>query len=73
VILAAGRFFIAERERLQNGVAHGEPRQHRLRFVADPAGALPVDLMLADARTFATILRSPERFENGVDLQDVKY
>ena len=75
----------------------------RLRFVADPAEALPVDLMLADARTFATIqgdsrrcdignglslaipsplhliamklhaLRSPERFENGVDLQDVKY
>jgi len=75
----------------------------RLRFVADPAGALPVDLMLVDARTFATIqgdsrrcdignglslaipsplhliamklhaLRSPERFENGVDLQDVKY
>ena len=103
MILAAGRFFIAERERLQNGVAHGEPRQHRLRFVADPAGALPVDLMLADARTFAAIqgdsrrcdignglsfaipsplhliamklhaLRSPERFENGVDLQDVKY
>lgn len=75
----------------------------RLRFVADPAEALPVDLMLADARTFATVqgashrcdignglslaipsplhliamklhaVRSPERFENGVDLQDVKY
>jgi hypothetical protein len=75
----------------------------RLRFFADPAGALPVDLMLADARTFAIIqgdsrrceignalslsipsplhliamklhaLRSPAHFENGVDLQDVKY
>lgn len=75
----------------------------RLRFVAAPAEALPVDLMLADAQTFATIqgssrrcdignglslsipsplhliamklhaLRSPARFENGVDLQDVKY
>lgn len=75
----------------------------RLRFVADPAAALPVDLMLADARTFATVqgdslrcevgnglslaipsplhliamklhaLRNAERFENGVDLQDVKY
>lgn len=75
----------------------------RLRFVADPAGALPVDLMLADPRTFTTIqgasrgcdignglslaipsplhliamklhaLRSPTRFANGIDLQDVKY
>jgi hypothetical protein len=75
----------------------------RLRFAADPAGALPVDLMLADPQTFARIqgdsrrcdignglslaipsplhliamklhaLRSPARFENGVDLQDVKY
>ncbi len=75
----------------------------RLRFVAHPAEALPVDLMLADARTFTTIqresrrcdignglslaipsplhliamklhaLRSPARFENGIDLQDVKY
>ena len=75
----------------------------RLRFVANPAEALPVDLMLADAQTFATIqgesrrcdignglslaipsalhliamklhaLRSPARFEHGIDLQDVKY
>jgi hypothetical protein len=75
----------------------------RLQFVAAPAEALPVDLMLADAQTFATIqgssrrcdignglslaipsalhliamklhaLRSPARFENGIDLQDVKY
>lgn len=75
----------------------------RLRFAADPAGALPVDLMLADNHTFATIqresrrcdignglsltipsplhliamklhaLRSPQRFESGVDLQDVKH
>ena len=75
----------------------------RLRFAAVPAEALPVDLMLADAQTFATIqgssrrcdignglslaipsplhliamklhaLRSPARFENGVDLLDVKY
>ena len=75
----------------------------RLHFAADPAEALPVDLMLADTQTFATIqrnsrrcdignglslaipsplhliamklhaLRSPARFENGVDLQDVKY
>jgi hypothetical protein len=75
----------------------------RLRFVADPAKALPVDLMLADSATFAAIegssrrcdlgnglslaipsplhliamklhaLRSPARFANGIDLQDVKH
>lgn len=75
----------------------------RLRFAAAPAEALPVDLMLADASTFAAIqagsrrcdigngrslaipsalhliamklhaLRSPSRFENGIDLQDVKH
>jgi len=75
----------------------------RLHFAADPAGALPVDLMLADPQTFAAIqrdsrrcdlgnglslaipsplhliamklhsLRSPVRFENGIDLQDVKH
>lgn len=82
---------------------HRTPNFVRLRFAADPAEALPVDLMLADLQTFATIqrdsrrcdignglslaipsplhliamklhaLRSPARFENGVDLQDVKY
>ena len=75
----------------------------RLHFVAAPSEALPVDLMLADASTFAAIekssrrcdvgngqslavpsplhliamklhaLRSPARFENGIDLQDVKH
>ncbi len=75
----------------------------RLHFIADPAGALPVDLMLADPKTFATTqeasgrcdignglslaipsplhliamklhaLRSPARFENGIDVQDVKH
>lgn len=75
----------------------------RLRFAAAPAEALPVDLMLADPQTFATIqgssrqcdignglslaipsplhliamklhaLRSPARFENGIDLLDVEY
>jgi hypothetical protein len=74
----------------------------RLHLAADPAGALPVDLMLADTQTFSTIrrdsrccdignglsvvvpsplhliamklhaLRNPERFESGVDLQDVE-
>ena len=82
---------------------HRTPNFVRLRFAANPAEALPVDLMLADAQTFATIqrdsrrcdignglslaipsplhliamklhaLRSPARFANGVDLQDVKY
>jgi hypothetical protein len=85
------------------GPFHRTPNFIRLRFVAAPAEALPVDLMLADAQTFATIqgssrrcdignglslaipsplhliamklhaLRSPARFENGIDLQDVKY
>ena len=75
----------------------------RLHFAADPAGALPVDLMLAEEQTFARIrqksqrsdigeglsfvipsplhliamklhaLRNPQRFESGVDLQDVKH
>ena len=75
----------------------------RLRFAADRAGALPVDLMLADEQTFRAIqqesrrcdignglslaipsplhliamklhaLRSPERIETGIDLQDVKH
>jgi hypothetical protein len=82
---------------------HRTPNFIRLRFVAAPAEALPVDLMLADPQTFTTIqggsrrcdignglslaipsplhliamklhaLRSPARFENGIDLQDVKY
>jgi len=84
-------------------IFHRTPNFIRLRFAPDPAGALPVDLMLADAQTFSTIqresrrcdignglslvipsplhliamklhaLRSPQRFESGVDLQDVKH
>ena len=89
----------------QRGYAifHRTPNFIRLRFAADPAGALPVDLMLADEQTFRAIqqesrrcdignglslvipsplhliamklhaLPSPQRFDDGVDLQDVKH
>jgi hypothetical protein len=42
----------------------------RLRFAADPVGALPVDLMLADAHTFQSIRRESLRREigNGISL-----
>ena len=42
----------------------------RLRFVADPAGALPVDLMLADTRTFAALQGNSRRCQigNGLSL-----
>jgi hypothetical protein len=49
---------------------HSTPNFIRLRFAADPAGALPVDLMLADAQTFATIQRDSRRCDlgNGLSL-----
>jgi hypothetical protein len=42
----------------------------RLRFAADPTGALPVDLMLADAHTFATVKGASQRCDigNGLSL-----
>jgi hypothetical protein len=42
----------------------------RLRFMADPAKALPVDLMLADRQTFASIQRQSRRCDlgNGLSL-----
>lgn len=42
----------------------------RLRFAADPTGALPVDLLLADAHTFATIQGASQRCDigNGLSL-----
>jgi hypothetical protein len=89
----------------QHGYAvfHQTPNFIRLHYAPDPAGALPVDLMLADEQTFARIrqksqrcdigggltlsipspihliamklhaIRNPQRFETGVDLQDVKH
>jgi hypothetical protein len=49
---------------------HSTPNFIRLRFLADPAIALPVDLMLADAQTFATIQRDSRRCDlgNGLSL-----
>lgn len=84
-------------------VFHRTPNFVRLRFSADPSGALPVDLMLSDEETFRKIqresrrcqisqeislaipsvlhliamklhaLRSPQRVEHGIDLQDVTH
>lgn len=44
---------------LRHGYAvfHRTPNFIRARFADDPAGALPVDLMLADAQTFTTLRR----------------
>lgn len=49
---------------------HRTPNFVRLRFVNDPAEALPVDLMLADPQTFATIQRDSRRCDigNGLSL-----
>ena len=49
---------------------HHTPNFIRLRFVADPATALPVDLMLVDRQTFATIQRESRRSDlgNGLSL-----
>ncbi len=40
----------------------------RMRFEADPAGALPLDLMLANEQTFHTIQAESRRCEIGHDL-----
>ena len=40
----------------------------RLRFAADPAAALPVDLMLADSQTFSAIQRQSRRCDIGKGL-----
>jgi hypothetical protein len=52
------------------GPFHRTPNFIRLRFVAAPAEALPVDLMLADAQTFASIQGSSRRCDigNGLSL-----
>lgn len=49
---------------------HRTPNFIRLHFMADPAAALPVDLMLADPQTFATIQRDSHRRDlgNGLSL-----
>jgi hypothetical protein len=52
------------------GPVHRTANFVRLRFTAAPAEALPVDLMVADAHTFATIQRGSRRCEigNGLSL-----
>lgn len=52
------------------GPVHRTSNFIRLRFMADPAKALPVDLMLADWQTFASIQRDSHRCDlgNGLSL-----
>jgi hypothetical protein len=52
-------------------VFHRTPNFIRARLTTDPAGALPVDLMLADAETFSKIQRASASAEigNGLTLR----
>ncbi len=50
-------------------VFHRSANFIRLRFVADPAGALPVDLMLADTETFQKIRADSHLHDLGNDLK----
>jgi hypothetical protein len=51
-------------------IVHRTANFVRLHFAADPAGALPVDLMLADAHTFSAIQQNsrPCDIGNGLSL-----
>lgn len=51
----------------QNGYEafHATPNFIRMRFAADPAGALPIDLMLADDKTFAKIYNARRPYDLG--------
>lgn len=50
-------------------VFHATPNSVRMRFATDPAAALPVDLMLADAPTFRRIQEASRMREIGHDQE----
>ncbi len=52
-------------ERHGYGLFHRTPNFVRMRFTANPSAALPVDLMLADERTFAAIGADSRRSDIG--------
>ena len=56
-------------ERHGYAVFHATSNFVRLRFAADPTGALPVDLMLADSETFERIYKKGRAYPVGHNLE----